>query len=148
MLLRYQGGARGMLWACQVAPGNENALRVRVYGDQGGLEWQQEAPDVLHLFRFGQPPQVITRAGAGAGPAAAAVSRIPPGHCEGYLEAFANIYTRRRRADRGAIRGREPADWARLVPSVEDGARGVRFITAAVESSSRGGVWTELSLEM
>jgi predicted dehydrogenase len=148
VLLRYEGGARGMLWACQVAPGNENALRVRVYGDKGGLEWQQEAPDRLQLFPFGQPPQVITRAGHGAGAAAAAASRIPPGHCEGYLEAFANIYTGCAELITARLEGREPADWARLVPSVEDGARGVAFITAAVESSSRGGVWTDLSLEM
>jgi predicted dehydrogenase len=148
VLLRYEGGARGMLWACQVAPGNENALRVRVYGDKGGLEWQQEAPDVLHLFRFGEAPQVITRAGPGAGAAAAAVSRIPPGHCEGYLEAFANIYTGCAELIAAKIEGREPAEWARLVPSVEDGARGIAFITAAIESGSRGGVWTDLRLDL
>jgi predicted dehydrogenase len=148
VLLRYRGGARGMLWACQVAPGNENALRVRVYGDGGGLAWEQERPDILRLFPFGRPRQTITRGGAGAGPAAAAVSRIPPGHVEGYLEAFANIYTGCAELITARLEGREPDAAARLVPSVEDGARGVRFITAAVESSSRGGVWTELSLEM
>jgi predicted dehydrogenase len=148
LLLRYVGGARGMLWACQVAPGNENALRVRVYGEQGGLEWQQERPDLLRLFRFGQPPQTITRAGPAAGPAAAAVSRIPPGHVEGYLEAFANIYTGCAELIAAQMERREPDAAARLVPSVEDGARGVRFITAAIESSSRGGVWTDLSLDL
>jgi predicted dehydrogenase len=148
VLLRYQGGARGMLWACQVAPGNENALRVRVYGDQGGLAWEQERPDILRLFPFGQPPQTITRAGAGAGPAAAAVSRIPSGHVEGYLEAFANIYTGCAELITARLEGLEPAEAARLVPSVEDGARGVKFITAAVESSSRGAVWTDLQLEL
>jgi predicted dehydrogenase len=148
LLLRYAGGARGMLWASQVAPGNENALRIRVYGERGGLEWQQERPDLLHLFPFGQPPQVITRAGPGAGPAAAAVSRIPPGHVEGYLEAFANIYTGCAELIAARMEGREPDPAARLVPSVEDGARGVRFITAALESSSRGGVWTDLSLNL
>jgi predicted dehydrogenase len=148
VLLRYEGGARGMLWACQVAPGNENALRVRVYGEQGGLAWQQERPDILHLFRFGEPPQTITRAGPGAGPAAAAVSRIPPGHVEGYLEAFANIYTGCAELITAKLEGREPAEAARLVPSVEDGARGVRFIAAALESSSRGAVWTDLGLDL
>jgi predicted dehydrogenase len=148
VLLRYQGGARGMLWACQVAPGNENALRVRVYGDKGGLAWQQERPDLLHVFPFGQPPQTITRAGHGSGPAAAAVSRIPPGHVEGYLEAFANIYTGCAELIAARMEGREPAEWAGLVPSVEDGARGVKFITAAIESSSRGGVWTDLQLTL
>jgi predicted dehydrogenase len=148
VLLRYAGGARGMLWACQVAPGNENALRVRVYGDQGGLEWRQERPDLLHLFRFGEAPQTITRAGHGAGPAAAAVSRIPAGHVEGYLEAFASIYTGCAELIAARLEGREPAESARLVPSVEDGARGVKFITAAIESSSRGGVWTDLRLDL
>ena len=148
VLLRYQGGARGMLWACQVAPGNENALRVRVYGDQGGLAWEQERPDLLHLFSFGQPPQVISRAGPGAGEAAAKVTRIPPGHVEGYLEAFANIYTGCAELITARLEGREPDPAARLVPSVEDGARGVRFITAAVESSSRGAVWTDLELAL
>jgi predicted dehydrogenase len=148
VLLRYGGGARGMLWACQVAPGNENALRIRVYGEQGGLEWQQERPDLLHLFPFGQPPETITRAGHGAGPAAAAVSRIPSGHVEGYLEAFANIYTGCAELIAAKLEGREPDPSARLVPSVEDGARGVRFITAAIESGSRGGVWTDLRLDL
>jgi predicted dehydrogenase len=148
VLLRYAGGARGMLWACQVAPGNENALRVRVYGDRGGLEWQQERPDLLHVFPFGEPPRVITRAGPGAGEAAAQVSRIPPGHVEGYLEAFANIYTGCAELITAKLERRAPDPAARLVPSVEDGARGVRFITAAVESSSRGAVWTDLRLAL
>ena len=148
VLLRYQDGARGMLWACQAAPGNENALRIRVYGEQGGLEWQQERPDVLHLFPFGQPPQTITRGGPGAGPAAAAVSRIPPGHVAGYREAFATISPGGAEQIAARLEGRAPDASARLVPSVEDGARGVRFITAAIESSSRGGVWTDLRLEL
>ncbi|MGH6900667.1 MAG: Gfo/Idh/MocA family protein [Geminicoccaceae bacterium] len=146
VLLRYAGGARGMLWACQVAPGNENPLRIRVYGERGGLEWHQERPDRLQLFPFGQPPQVISRAGPGAGAAAAKVTRIPPGHVEGYLEAFANIYTGCAELITAKLEGREPDPDARLVPGVEDGARGVRFITAAVESSARGGVWTDLHL--
>jgi predicted dehydrogenase len=148
LLLRYAGGARGMLWASQVAPGNENALRIRVYGDRGGLEWHQERPDQLHLFPYSQPPQVITRAGPGAGEAAAQVTRIPPGHVEGYLEAFANIYTGCAELIAAQMEGREPDPAARLVPSVEDGARGVKFINAAVGSSSRGGVWTDLRLNL
>jgi predicted dehydrogenase len=148
VLLRYAGGARGMLWACQVAPGKENALQVRVYGERGGLEWRQERPDQLHLFPYGQPPQLISRAGPGAGAAAAKVTRIPPGHVEGYLEAFANVYTGCAELITAKLEGREPDPDARLVPGVEDGARGVRFITAAVESSSRGAVWTDLQLAL
>jgi predicted dehydrogenase len=148
VLLRYAGGARGMLWACQVAPGNENNLKIRVYGDKGGLEWHQERPDLLLAFPYGQPPQVITRAGPGAGEAAAKVTRIPPGHVEGYLEAFANIYTGCAELITARLEGREPDPAARLVPTVEDGARGVRFITAAVESSARGGVWVDARLDL
>jgi predicted dehydrogenase len=148
LLLRYAGGARGMLWASQVAPGNENGLQLRVYGDQGGLAWRQDQPDLLRLFPYGQPPQLITRAGPGAGAAAAKVTRIPPGHVEGYLEAFTNIYTGCAELIAATLEGRDPDPDARLVPGVEDGARGVKFITAAVESSSRGSVWTDLHLTL
>jgi predicted dehydrogenase len=93
MMLRFDGGARGMLWSSQVAPGNENGLKLRIYGEKGGLEWKQEDPNYLWHTPFGQPKQLITRGGAGSGPQAAAVSRIPAGHLEGYLEGFANIYS-------------------------------------------------------
>jgi predicted dehydrogenase len=148
ILLRYAGGARGMLWACQVAPGNENNLKIRVYGDKGGLEWHQERPDRLQTFPYGQSAQLIKRAGPGAGDAAAKVSRIPSGHVEGYLEAFANIYTGCAELITARLEGREPDAAARLVPTVEDGARGVKFITAAVESSARGGVWVDARLDL
>jgi predicted dehydrogenase len=148
VLLRYAGGARGMLWACQVAPGNENNLKIRVYGDKGGLEWHQERPDLLLASPYRQPPQVITRAGPGAGEAAAKVTRIPSGHVEGYLEAFANIYTGCAELITARLEGREPDAAAQLVPTVEDGARGVKFITAAVESSARGGVWVNAALDL
>ena len=82
-----------MLWASQVAPGNENALKLRVYGTKGGLEWQQEDPNYLWFTPFGQEKRADHAAGAGAGEAAARMSRVPPGHPEGYLEGFANIYS-------------------------------------------------------
>jgi predicted dehydrogenase len=148
ILLRYAGGARGMLWASQVAPGNDNALRLRVYGDQGGLAWQQEVPDFLELFPLGQPPQKIVRAHPGAGASAGRVTRIPPGHVEGYLEAFANLYSDCAEQITARLEAREPDPGALLVPSVEDGARGVKFITAAIESSARGAVWTDLGLTL
>jgi predicted dehydrogenase len=148
ILLRYAGGARGMLWASQVAPGNDNGLRVRVYGDKGGLAWHQETPDFVAVFPLGQPPQKIVRAHPSAGPSAARVTRIPPGHVEGYLEAFANLYTDCAELITARLEAREPDPEARLVPSVEDGARGVKFITAAIESSARGAVWTDLSLKL
>jgi predicted dehydrogenase len=148
ILLRYAGGARGMLWASQVAPGNDNALRLRVYGEQGGLAWQQERPDLLELFPLGQPPQKVIRAHPSAGASAARVTRIPPGHNEGYLEGFANLYRDCAEQITARLEARGPDPEALLVPTVEDGARGVRFITAAIESSARGAVWTDLDLTL
>ena len=90
VMLRFDGGARGMLWCSQVAPGCENALRLRVFGTKGGLEWAQENPNELWFTPHGEATRRITRMGAGASDAANAVSRVPPGHPEGYLEGFAN----------------------------------------------------------
>lgn len=142
VLLRYQGGARGMLWASQVACGNENALKLRVYGEKGGLEWSQEDPNYLWYTPLGEPKRLVTRSGAGAGPEAARVSRIPPGHPEGYLEGFATIYTDAAELIWAAIDGRTPDAGALLLPSVDDGVAGVKFIEAVVESSGKGGAWT------
>ena len=140
MLLRFEGGARGMLWASQVAPGNENGLKLRVFGSKGGLEWHQENPNELRYAPFGQPPRRLTRAGPGAGTAAARVTRIPAGHPEGYLEGFATIYTEVAHAIRAARQGKPP-DGEVLFPTVEDGLHGVEFIAAAVKSSANGGAW-------
>jgi len=140
ILLRFDGGARGMLWASQVAPGNENGLRLRAYGTKGGLEWHQENPNELWWAPFGQPPRRLTRAGPGTGPAAARVTRIPAGHPEGYLEGFATIYAEVAHAIRAARRGKRP-DGEVLFPTVEDGLHGVEFIDAAVRSSAHGAVW-------
>lgn len=144
ILLRYRGGARGMLWASQVAVGNENGLKLRVYGTEGGLEWTQADPNYLWFTRFGESKQLLTRAGAGAGPAAGRVSRIPSGHPEGYLEGFATIYTEVARAIRAARDGRG-LDPDVLYPTVKDGLDGMRFIEAAVASSKAGNVWTRLA---
>ncbi len=89
MLLRFEGGAKGMLWASQVSHGNENGLRLRVYGEKAGLEWAQEHPNQLKFTPLGEAPRVMFRGGPGLGPAAERASRIPAGHPEGYLEAFA-----------------------------------------------------------
>ena len=140
ILLRFHGGARGMLWATQVAPGNENGLRLRIYGTKGGLEWEQENPNVLRYAPFGESPRLITRAGAGAGPAAARVTRIPAGHPEGYLEAFATLYAEIARAIRAARDGQPPEPDVSF-PTVMDGLAGVEFIDAAVLSSASGAVW-------
>ena len=145
VMLRYANGARGLLWASQVAPGNENNLRIRVYGTKGGLEWKQEHPNQLHWSPFGQPTQVIARATGAANAAAARVSRIPAGHPEGYLEGFATLYSEIAQAIRAARKGGPKADKAAHFPSLEDGIKGVAFIEAVVASSKRGGRWTKLS---
>lgn len=143
VLLRFAGGARGMLWASQVAPGNENGLRLRVYGEKGGLEWAQENPNQLWFTPFGEPKRLLTRCGAGVGEAAARVTRTPPGHPEGYLEGFANIYTEAARAIRARQAGEAPPEGV-LYPTLADGLAGMRFIEACVQSSRRNAAWITL----
>lgn len=143
VLMRFEGGAKGMLWCSQVAPGNENALALRVYGTKGGLEWKQEDPNYLWFTPFGEPKRLITRGGSGSNEAAGRVSRIPPGHPEGYLEGFANIYTEAAAAIRAKRDGSSvPEDV--LFPTVEDGLAGVTFVDACVRSSKRNGVWVSV----
>jgi len=145
VLLRFAGGARGALWSSQVAPGNENALRLRVYGAAGGLEWAQENPNRLWFTPHGEPKRLITRAGAGAGDDAGRVSRIPAGHPEGYLEGFATIYSEAAAAIQARRDGTEvPADV--LYPTVRDGLEGVAFVDACVRSSKRGAAWVSLTI--
>jgi predicted dehydrogenase len=144
VMLRFAGGARGALWASQVAPGNENNLRIRVYGTKGGLEWRQEHPNQLMWSPFGEPTQTIARATGAALASAARISRIPAGHPEGYLEAFATLYAEIAQAIRAARRGGAKADKAVQFPTVVDGVQGVEFIEAVVASSKRGARWVRL----
>jgi predicted dehydrogenase len=145
VMLRYPNGARGLLWASQVAPGNENALRLRVYGSKGGLDWRQEHPNQLHWSPLGQPTQTIARGTAAANADAVRVTRVPSGHPEGYLEGFATIYSEIAQAIRAA-RGRHGAtlDPAVSFPTIVDGIEGMAFIEAAVKSSAEGGRWTSV----
>jgi predicted dehydrogenase len=144
ILLRFRGGARGMLWASQVAPGNENGLRLRVYGTKGGIDWIQADPNYLWFTPFGEPKQLITRGGAGSGKAAARVTRVPPGHPEGYLEGFANIYMEVARAIKTRRDRKKSWDKEVTFPGLEDGAKGVAFIEAAVKSSKANGRWVKV----
>ncbi|MCB1517067.1 MAG: Gfo/Idh/MocA family oxidoreductase, partial [Hyphomicrobiaceae bacterium] len=140
IMLRFKGGAKGMLWASQVAPGNENGPSIRIYGDKGGIEWQQIEPNKMWFCPLGQPRQLLTRGGAtpiGAEAPAGAEIRIPPGHPEGYLEAFATLY--KEFAD--VIRGDSGGE---LLPTMADGVEGMKFIVAAVTSSNNDGHWTRL----
>jgi predicted dehydrogenase len=145
LLLRFAGGARGALWSSQIAPGNENALRIRIYGEAGGLEWAQESPNRLLHTPLGRPRQLITRGSEAVGPAAAHATRIPAGHPEGYLEGFAQLYRDAAELIRARHEGRAPDPNTALLPGVDDGVRGVRFIAAAVASSRANTSWVKLA---
>jgi predicted dehydrogenase len=138
LLLRLGDGARGVLWASQVAIDEENGLNLRVYGEKGSLQWRQEEPNTL-ILKWPDRPREILRTGANYGrltKEALAATRLPAGHPEGYLEAFANLYKDFASA---LLEGGKPD-----VPTVEDGVRGMAFIAACVASSKAGGEWTRL----
>jgi predicted dehydrogenase len=140
ILLRYGNGARGALWASQVAPGNDNGLRLRIFGEKGGLDWRQEEPNLLVWSPLGDSPRMIRRGTAAMNTAGQRVNRIPPGHPEGYLEAFATIYTEVAAAIT-ARRSGSPADPAVIFPTIEDGFAGVAMVDAVLRSSNAGGIW-------
>ena len=141
--LRFANGARGGLWASQVAVGHENGLRIRIYGAEAALEWAQADPNYLWFSQIGQPRQLLTRAGDGAGPASARVCRVAAGHPEGYQEAFANIYSEAAAAIRAKDAGM-PLDPSVTYPDIDDGLEGMRFIYACIESSSGDSKWVSL----
>jgi len=143
VMMRFAGGAKGLLWCSQVATGHENGLKVRVYGTKGGLEWVQADPNYLWFTPLGKPRQLITRNGAGAGSEAARVSRVPSGHPEGYLEGFATIYTEAAKAIIAKRKGQK-VDKDVLYPTVQDGVKGVAFIEACIASSKRNGAWVKV----
>ena len=141
-MLRYAGGARGALWASQVAVGEENEVGLRVYGTAGGIDWCQRDANRLSYTPLGGVRQILTRNGAGAGDGNRRASRVPAGHPEGYLEGFTNIYSGAADAILAARAGRAPGDPG--FPTVADGVAGLAFVEAAVQSSLAGGAWTQL----
>lgn len=145
VLLRYAGGARGVLWASQVAVGCLNGLRLRVFGEQGGLTWHQETPNTLTFTPLGGETRLIGRGRDDLSEAARVRSRTPPGHPEGYIEAFANLYVSFAEAIRAWDAGAEPAQVGRHVPTVMDGVMGVLFVDAVVSSHAQGGTWIRLA---
>lgn len=145
ILLRFEGGAKGVLHASQVSVGEENNLNIRVYGEKGGLEWRQQEPNTL-LLKWPDRPIEVLRTGMGyLGAAAAANTRIPAGHPEGYLEGFANIYRNFAGHLRAVLDGTEPPAVCLDYPKIADGIRGMAFIEAAVDSSKHNARWTALS---
>ncbi len=144
-LLRLEGGGKGVLTVSQVATGEENALRLRVYASKGAIAWSQERPNYLELFRHGQPRETLSRGRSEyLAPEAMAATRVPWGHPEGYLEAFANIYGGAIAAIRRHLDGRPMPPSEYDFPTVHDGVRGMRFVYASVESAKRGGAWLPL----
>jgi predicted dehydrogenase len=143
VMLRYANGARGALWVSQVAAGEENELRLRVYGTKGGVNWLQSNPNRMIWTPFGKSPRIVTRGGPDSGDAAGRVTRVPPGHPEGYLEGFATIYSEVALAIKAARSGRK-APKGVLFPTIDDGVKGVAFIEAAVKSGKANGKWVKL----
>ncbi|MFY0680177.1 MAG: Gfo/Idh/MocA family oxidoreductase [Thalassovita sp.] len=143
VMLRYASGAKGMLWASQVAVGNENGLRLRIHGTKGGLEWGQENPNQMTFTKFGEPKQILTRAGAGATDAGLRGVRTPGGHPEGYLEGFATIYAEAAALVRHADYGTALPEGTH-VPDLQDGLLGMRFLQACLSSTANDAAWTEV----
>jgi predicted dehydrogenase len=135
ILLRYSGGAKGMLWASQIAIGKENGLYLRLYGEKAGIEWKQENPNYLVFTPFNEPSQTLSRGGAGSSDSIGGI-RIPAGHPEGFLEGFANLY--QDIADLIQAKGNLKDS---LVPTAQDGLRGLQFVDAAVKSNKAGTTW-------
>jgi predicted dehydrogenase len=148
VLLRFKGGAKGVLHASQISVGEENNLNIRVYGEKGGLEWHQKEPNTLLVKWLDQPMQVYRTANGYLGKAALAAGRTPPSHPEGYLEAFANIYRNFATTIRARLDGKKlpKGDLALDYPKIEDGIRGMAFIEAVVASSKKNAAWTKLDV--
>ena len=144
VLLRYDEGARGMLWASQVATGHDNALNLRVCGARAGITWRQEQPNTLIVAEQGRAPRHLTKGGPESGAAARRATRTPPGHPDGYIDAFATLYADAAELIRARRDGRAPDPLATTVPGIEAGLSAMRFVDAAVRSSAEGGTWTAI----
>jgi predicted dehydrogenase len=144
ILLRFEGGAKGVLHCSQISVGEENNLNIRVYGEKGGLEWHQNEPNTLLVKHLDKPTEVLRTANGYLGAAAAANSRTPASHPEGYLEAFANVYRNFAAHIRARLEGREAESLILDYPKIQDGIRGMAFIEAVVASSKHNASWTKL----
>jgi len=141
LLIRYKGGAKGILYASQISAGEENDLTIRVYGEKASLEWKQEYPNDLIIKYPDKPRQILRRGNDYLSKAAKDFTRIPFGHPEAFIEAFANIYREAGRAIQDQIRGHKPKDYD--FPTVDDGVYGMAFIETAVKSSKTSTKWTK-----
>jgi predicted dehydrogenase len=143
MLLRYKGGARGVLYASQISAGEENNLAIRVYGTKGSLEWHQEHPNELVVKFQDAPRKTYRRGNSYVSDAAKKFTRLPFGHPEAFIEAFANIYLEAARAIEAEVMG-QPSPEGLDFPTVDDGVEGMAFIATAVRSAKEGGAWTKM----
>jgi len=144
MLVRFRGGAKGVLFCSQISLGEENRLSLRVYGTEASLEWRQEEPNILLVRRADGPTQAYKPGHPFLSPAARHATRLPSGHPEAFLEAFANVYGNAMRTIGARLAGEAPDPLDLDFPTVEDGVAGVRFILGAVASGRRAD-WLELS---
>jgi predicted dehydrogenase len=140
VLLRFANGAHGLLTASQVCTGEENALRLRIYGETGAIDWFQQEPNSLWLRHAERPAELLRTAGPGMAPRGLALTRVPAGHPEGYIEAFANVYRAFAEQVRAVASGRAP-DASDVVPGIEAALRGMAFIEAAVAASASDRKW-------
>ena len=145
IMLRFKKGAKGAIWSSQVAVGNENNLKIRIFGENGGLEWKQEDPNYLYHTKFGHPTQIITRGSSSAGKEANEVTRIPSGHPEGYLEGFANIYSDVCKVLFAQINKQNYEHSNDCYPTIYDGIEGMRFIETVLESSKNNSKWVRFN---
>ena len=145
IMLRFKKGAKGAIWSSQVAVGNENNLKIRIFGENGGLEWKQEDPNYLYHTKFGHPTQRITRGSSSAGKEANEVTRIPAGHPEGYLEGFANIYSDVCKVLFAQINKQKYEHSNDCYPTIYDGIEGMRFIETVLESSKNNSKWVRFN---
>jgi predicted dehydrogenase len=143
IMIDYEGGARGLYWASQVAIGNDNGLAVRVFGSKGTISWRQEDPNYLKVVYSGKPAMVLSRGRDQFAPRPESLVRIPAGHPEGYFEAFANIYLTFIKALVIKAQGGQPGGDDLDFPTASDGAQGVRFIEKCVESSKKDAEWLD-----
>ena len=147
IMLRFKGGAKGSIWSSQVAVGNENNLKIRVFGENGGLEWRQEDPNYLYYTKFGHPTQRVTRGSNSASEEANNVTRVPPGHPEGYLEGFANIYSDVCKSLFAQINNQNYDQSNDCYPTIYDGVEGMRFIETVLESSKNNSKWVRFNFK-
>jgi len=144
VMVNYKGGARGVYWSSQVALGHDNALRLRIYGTKGAVEWFQETPNTARVSFLDRPTGTLSRGRDPMSPRAQSMSRLPSGHPEGYFEGFANIYSTFITALAKKLRGEALTGDDLDFPSVDEAVQGVRYIEKCVESSAKGSIWLDM----